>query len=114
MADDARTLTGISALRGFFRTNRCPIYFVSPVAFNLLGIDRWVRRFEYGLDSKIVTTELGDEAGVPSVPNVLAHASTYDELTTLAQGAGLGTDLVVQTPYGVCSTASTTQGLRRR
>jgi hypothetical protein len=187
MAEDVRTLTGISALRGFFRTNRIPIYFVSPVAFNLLGIDRWVRRFEYvnyfdsfdgghprvfvpertphaqfgsiedvcnyllthgqvrdyvkserppegrrgksvfvffdeeteglaasleldialpscelrqRLDSKIVTTQLGDEAGVPSVPNVLGRASGYEELTALSQSAGLGTDLVVQTPYG--------------
>ena len=32
---------------GFFRTNRTPIYFVSPTAFNLLGIDRWVRSFFY-------------------------------------------------------------------
>lgn len=187
MAEDGRTLTGISALRGFFRTNRCPIYFVSPVAFNLLGIDRWVRRFEYvnyfdsfdgghprvfvpertphaqfgsiedvcnylltnrqvrdyvksergadgahgkavfvffdeeteglassldldvalpsdelrqRLDSKIVTTQLGDEAHVPSVPNVIGRASSYAELTALAEDAGLGTDLVVQTPYG--------------
>jgi hypothetical protein len=187
MAEEPAKLHGISALRGFFRTNQTPIYFISPVAFNLLGIDRWVRRFEYvnyfdsfdgghprvfvpqrtphaqfssiedvcnylmsnaqvrdlvarrravangrgkavfvffddqterlaasleldialpscelrqRLDSKIVTTLLGDEAGVPSVPNVLGHAATYDELTTLAQSSELGTDLVVQTPYG--------------
>ena len=37
---------------------------------------------------------------MPSVPNVLSRATTYGELTTLAQRAGLGTDLVVQTPYG--------------
>ena len=36
------------------------------------------------LDSKIVTTRLGDEAGVPSVPNVLGRAATYGELLTLA------------------------------
>ena len=47
MAEEPATLNGISALRGFFRTNQTPIYFISPVAFNLLGIDRWVRRFEY-------------------------------------------------------------------
>ena len=28
------------------------------------------------LDSKIVTTQLGNEAGAPSVPNVLGTAST--------------------------------------
>ena len=52
------------------------------------------------LDSKIVTTELANDAGVPSVPNVLGRASTYSELLNLSVGAGLGTDLVVQTPYG--------------
>ena len=36
-------LRGTSDLRGYFRTNRTPIYFISPTAFNLLGIDRWVR-----------------------------------------------------------------------
>jgi biotin carboxylase len=52
------------------------------------------------LDSKIVTTQLGNEAGVPSAPNTLGRATSYEELTALAEGAGLGDDLVVQTPYG--------------
>lgn len=178
-----RPLNGIPEIRSFFRTNMQPIYFVGPTAFNLLGIDRWVRNFQYvvyydswdgahrrvftpkskpyvefesseqinnyllrdpevqahlkrregtpmvamvffdeeteeicrelgynlilpsdelrrRLDSKIVTTQLGNEAGAPSVPNVLGTASTYDELTELSTGNGLGTDLVVQTPYG--------------
>ena len=148
-------LRGTSDLRGYFRTNRTPIYFISPTAFNLLGIDRWVRGFSFvnyfdsfagahpqvfvpqrapyreftsiedinnyllshkevldhirgglalfvffdeqteklceeiglkialpsaelrhRLDSKIVTTQLGNEAGVPSVPNRLGRART--------------------------------------
>ncbi len=52
------------------------------------------------LDSKIVTTQLGNEAGAPSVPNVLGAADSYPELTALAAAGGLGADLVVQTPYG--------------
>jgi biotin carboxylase len=52
------------------------------------------------LDSKIETTRLGNEAGVPSVPNVLGRARSYEGLLSLARGAGLGDDLVVQTPYG--------------
>jgi biotin carboxylase len=174
---------GVSDLREFFRTNQTPIYFVSPTAFNLLGIDRWVRNFHYvtyfdsfqgghpnvfvppdrqapefesiedicnfllgspevtdwmagqgpggqvvfvmfdeetealaeraglrvahppaalrhRLDSKIVTTQLGNDAGVPSVPNVLGRAASYPELLALADRAGLGHDLVVQMPYG--------------
>ncbi len=182
MAETA-TLRGISEIRAFFRTNQTPIYFVSPTAFNLLGIDRWLRNFFYvnyfdsfegnhprvfvpqprehdefesmedvcnyllehpdmrnrvkkdgpggkavfvmfddetetaaaeagleiahpsaelrhRLDSKIITTQLGNEAGVPSAPNTLGRATTYEELTALAESAGLGDDLVVQTPYG--------------
>ena len=183
----SRSLKGIADIRTFFRTNEQPIFFIGPTAFNLLGIDRWVRNFQYvvyydswdsgharvftpaskpfvefssseeinnyllrdsevqkymesrcrttgvrpmvamvffdeeteeicreldytlilpsdalrrRLDSKIVTTQLGEEAGAPSVPNVLARADNYEELTQLAAAAGLGSDLVVQTPYG--------------
>ncbi len=52
------------------------------------------------LDSKIETTRLADEAGVPSVPNVVGRADSHDDLLELALGANLGQDLVVQTPYG--------------
>jgi biotin carboxylase len=183
MAEPTTSLRGISEIRAFFRTNQTPVYFISPTAFNLLGIDRWLRNFFYvnyfdsfegnhprvfvpkerpyrefesmedicnyllghkevldrverggaggkavfvmfddetqraaaaagleialppaelrhRLDSKIVTTQLGNEAGVPSAPNTLGRATTYDELTALAGSAGLGDDLVVQTPYG--------------
>ena len=52
------------------------------------------------IDSKIVTTQLGNEAGIKSAPNTLGKAKTYDELLKLAAKAKLGKDLVVQTPYG--------------
>ena len=58
------------------------------------------RELREHIDSKIVTTRLGNEAGVPSVPNVLGRASSYKELRKLAKSAQLGDDLVVQTPYG--------------
>jgi hypothetical protein len=181
-------LHDLTDIRAFFRTNETPIYFVSATAFNLLGIDRWVRNFRFinyydgfdgghpnivvpgereprafesiedivnyllghkevrdliaarqprgaakaglvtflmfdemsehlaaeaglelafpaatlrhRLDSKIETTRLGNEAGVPSVPNVLGRARTYAALRGLAATADLGPDLVVQTPYG--------------
>lgn len=179
-----RHLNGVSEIRTFFRTNQTPVFSVGPTAFNLLGIDRFVRNFAYiayydswdgahprvfspknkpyvdfqsteeinnyllrdpevqaflrrrggdrpkiamvffdeeseqiceelgyelilpsdelrrRLDSKIVTTQLGNEAGAPSVPNVLGRAESYAELLDLAGSEGLGTDLVVQTPYG--------------
>jgi biotin carboxylase len=175
-------LAGIPAIRNFFRTSQTPVYFVSATAFNLLGIDRWVRTLRFinyydsfdgwhpnvfvprerpprtfesiegivnyllghkevgdlvrardggkaaflmfdeeteelarelgldvafppaslrhRLDSKIETTRLGNDAGVPSVPNVMGMATSYPDLLELAAGAGLGSDLVVQTPYG--------------
>ena len=188
-------LRGVSDLREFFRTNQTPIYFVSPTAFNLLGIDRWVRNFHYvtyfdsfegthpnvfvpkereardfrsiedicnyllshrevidrvqshgpngkavfvmfdeetevltadaglqvahppaalrhRLDSKIVTTQLGNDAGVPSVPNVLGRAASYEDLTALAKQSALGEDLVVQMPYG--DSGKTTFFIRRQ
>src|ERR1022692_2953743 len=46
-ATSLRRLNGISEIRGFFRTNTAPGYFFGPTAFNLLGIDRWVRNFSY-------------------------------------------------------------------
>ncbi len=184
MSDNPRrNLRNISEIRTFLRTNETPVFFLGPTAFNLLGLDRWVRNFSYiayydswdgahphvfspahkpyvefksaeeinnhllrnpevqhliasrgdspkvcmvffdeeteqiceelgydlilppyalrqHLDSKITTTRLGNEAGAPSVPNVLSTASSYKELLDLAAGHDLGTDLVVQTPYG--------------
>ena len=182
-----RRLRNISEVRAFFRTNQTPIFFVGPTAFNLLGVDRWVRNFSFisyydswdgyhprvfsppeiehpeflsgedinnyllthpavrehidaharrtgnrpkiamvffdeetericreqgydlilpsyqlrnHLDSKITTTRLGNEAGAPSVPNVLTTLTDYDDLQRQSAQAGLGDDLVLQTPYG--------------
>ena len=58
------------------------------------------------LDSKLETTRLGNEAGAPSVPNVLGSADSYAELTALTERAGLGTDLVIQLPYGDSGTTT--------
>lgn len=52
------------------------------------------------LDSKIVTTRLGNEAGSPSVPNILTAVDSWGSLVLAATGASLGTDLVIQTAYG--------------
>lgn len=58
------------------------------------------------LESKIVMTRLADEAGVPSVPHVIGRVSSYDELSALAHGAGLGDDLVVEAAYGNAGSAT--------
>jgi hypothetical protein len=174
-----RSLTDVYA---FFRQNQAPIYFLSPTPYNVLGLGRWVNKFEYinffdsfdgshpkamvprehgphefrsiedvnnhllkhpqvrdyikargpgylllvmldeeteklakdlgmkialpkvklrkWIDSKIITTKIGNEAGVKSAPNTLGKARSYAELMRLAGKARLGSDLVVQTPYG--------------
>jgi hypothetical protein len=52
------------------------------------------------IDSKIVTTEIGNLVGVPSVPNVLATIGSYADLQRVASEAELGSQWVVQTAYG--------------
>jgi len=51
--------------------------------------------------NKVETVRMGNTAGVPSVPNALARVTRFDDLMRLANRAGLGSKLVVQTPYGV-------------
>jgi hypothetical protein len=48
----------------------------------------------------VVTTQIGNAAGIPSAPNTLGRATSYAGLKALAARARLGTHLVVQTPYG--------------
>lgn len=179
-------LKNISEIRHYFRTSNTPVFFVGATAFNLLGLDRWVRGFSYisyydswdgthprvfspvdkpyiefesgeainnwllrnhevrahierrtppgtrpqivmvffddetericeeldydlilpsfdlreRLDSKIVTTQIADSVGVPSVPNTLTTISNWEELQEATKASGLGDDLVIQTAYG--------------
>lgn len=179
-------LKNISEIRHYFRTSEAPIFFVGATAFNLLGLDRWVRGFSYisyydswdgahprvftpshkpyvefesgedvnnwllsnhevrthiekrtpagmrpkivtvffdeetericeeldyelilpshalreRLDSKIVTTQIADSVGVPSVPNILTKVADWKALVKVVDKAGLGHDLVIQTAYG--------------
>lgn len=52
------------------------------------------------IDNKIVTTKIGNEAGVRSVPNALARVSSYQSLLSVARRHKLGDKLVVQTAFG--------------
>jgi len=67
-----------------------------------LGLNVWLPSHELvtDVDSKIVTTQLGNAAGVASVPNVMAKVDSYAMLQTLAQTHGLGSSWVIQTAYG--------------
>ena len=165
-------LRTLSEIYKFFRKNQTPIYFVSPTPFNLLGLGRWINKFEYinyfdsfdgthpkvtvprehgphefksiedvnnyllrhkevrkrikergpgkilmvmfdeeseqlarelgcevalppaklrtHIDSKIVTTQLGNEAGIRRAPNVLCTANSYSGLKMLNCCANVG------------------------
>jgi hypothetical protein len=50
------------------------------------------------LDNKVVTNRVAEKAGVPCVPYVLSKVESYEHLLKVAKK--LGSDLVVQTPYG--------------
>jgi hypothetical protein len=52
------------------------------------------------VDSKITTTQIGNAAGVMSVPNVLAKIDSYQTLLALAETHNLGTRWVIQSAYG--------------
>jgi hypothetical protein len=175
-------LRSLSEIYAYFRQNQTPITFLSPTPYNVLGLGRWINKFEYvnffdsfdgmhpkisvprehgphefksiedvnnyllrhkevrqrlaergpglmllvmfdeeteelarelgqtialppaklrkHIDSKIVTTQLGNAAGIRSAPNVMGRAASYGELMKLAGRRKLGTDIVVQTPYG--------------
>src|SRR5262249_47565542 len=52
------------------------------------------------VDNKVMTTRIGNEAGVKSVPNALGKVGSYKQLLDLAKSGSIGTDLVVQSPFG--------------
>jgi len=51
------------------------------------------------MDNKVNTNRIAEKAGVPCVPYVLSPVKNYKHLTQVSKKE-LGTDLVVQTPFG--------------
>ena len=58
------------------------------------------------IDSKVTTTQIGNEAGIASAPNILTSVVDYSDLVSQARDAGLGTDLVIQMPMGDSGTTT--------
>ncbi|MCA9158817.1 MAG: hypothetical protein KDA72_10845 [Planctomycetales bacterium] len=50
------------------------------------------------IDNKIMTTRIGDRAGIASVPNVLTKLASYQQMRELT--GNLGQDVVIQTAFG--------------
>jgi hypothetical protein len=76
------------------------------------GLKVWFpkARLRTRVDNKIATVRIGNAAGVPSVPNVLARVRGWGSLKKAA--AELGDDLVVQTAFG--DSGHTTYFIRTR
>ena len=67
-----------------------------------LGGDVWFPKasLRTSMDNKIETVRIGNKAGVPSVPNVLAEVTSYENLRATCEKAGIGHDLVLQSAFG--------------
>ena len=52
------------------------------------------------IDSKVTTTEIGNEIGLDSAPNILTTITDYADLLSQTRDAGLGDNLVIQLPMG--------------
>ncbi len=67
-----------------------------------LGGELWFpkSKLRTKMDNKIETVRVGDKAGVPSVPNVLAEVKDWKGLMATVEKAGIGTDLVLQSAFG--------------
>jgi len=65
-----------------------------------LGLDIWFPSAELRqrMDDKIETVRIGNSAGVPSVPNVLAKVESYEQLREISKE--LGQHLVLQSAFG--------------
>lgn len=51
------------------------------------------------MDNKVNTNRIAEKAGVPCVPYILSKVKSYDHLNSITKKK-LGTDLVIQTPFG--------------
>ena len=65
-----------------------------------LGLQVWFPKasLRSKLDNKIETVRVGNKAGVPSVPNLLAELTSYEQMRQVSKK--LGQDLVLQTAFG--------------
>ena len=51
------------------------------------------------MDNKVNTNRIAEKAGVPCVPYILSNVKSYEHLVSISNKK-LGTDLVIQTPFG--------------
>ncbi len=93
-----KTIRGLSQILTYFRRNETPIFFVSPTAFNLVGVEKFVNRFYHinyfdsfeGFHPRVfVPTETGPRE-FRSMEDVCNYLLSHKEVMDRIDRAGAG------------------------
>jgi biotin carboxylase len=97
MARNAK-VRGLSDILTYFRRNETPIFFVSPTAFNLLGVEKFVNRFFHinyfdsfdGMHPRVFVPEEKSHAEFESMEDVCNYMLQHKEVIDKIRKAGHG------------------------
>ena len=89
---------GLSDILTYFRRNETPIFFVSPTAFNLLGVEKFVNRFFHinyfdsfdGMHPRVFVPEEKSHAEFESMEDVCNYMLQHKEVIDRIKKAGKG------------------------
>jgi biotin carboxylase len=91
-------LRGLSDILTYFRRNETPIFFVSPTAFNLLGVEKFINRFFHinyfdsfdGMHPRVFVPEEKSHAEFDSMEDVCNYMLMHKEVIDRIKKAGKG------------------------
>ena len=91
-------LRGLSDILTYFRRNETPIFFVSPTAFNLLGLEKFVNRFFHinyfdsfdGAHPRVFVPEETGSGDFQSMEDVCNYMLMHKEVIDKIRKAGKG------------------------
>ncbi len=91
-------IRGLSDILTYFRRNETPIFFVSPTAFNLLGVEKFVNRFFHinyfdsfdGQHPRVFVPEEKSHAEFESMEDVCNYMLMHKEVIDKIKKAGKG------------------------
>ncbi len=94
----AKKIRGLSDILTYFRRNETPIFFVSPTAFNLLGVEKFVNRFYHinyfdsfdGLHPRVFVPEEISPGEFESMEDVCNYLLMHKEVIDKIKKAGKG------------------------
>ena len=96
-------LTSLSDVFGYFRKNQTPITFLSPTPYNILGLGRWINKFEYinffdsfdGTHPKIVVPREHGPHEFKSIEDVNNYLLRHKEVRARLEERGPGLLMLV-------------------